>query len=979
MLPSALRRVTIAASLALVLVLLFALAFKAQMAGTSHGTAASVAESYGQLPLAFEQNRGQTDGRVDFLARAAGQSAFLTSTGATVAIQSSAENGRGAAIRLALSGADPAARPVGLERLPGEVNVLRGNDSSKWVTGAPTFARVRYGAVYPGIDLAWHGAQGGQLEYDFVVSPGADPRQIGIRIEGSRDITLTDSGALRLESAAGALIQRPPVAYQEFDGRRQSVEARYRLSGGEVHLVLGSYDPQRRLVIDPVLEYSTYLGGSGADFSGGIAVDSAGASYVTGTTFSTDFPTTAGAFDTSSDSGEDVSVSKLDPAGSSLVYSTFVGGSNGQEGDDVAVDSAGAAYVIGTTSSADFPTTDGAFDTSYNGNDVFVSKLDPAGSGLSYSTYLGGSVEDYAVSIAIDSAEAAYATGITRSTDFPTTAGAFDTSGGCGCAAGAPFDSFVSKLDPAGSSLAYSTYLGASGWDQVEGIAVDSAGAAYLTGFTDSTDYPTTAGAFDTTFNSDANSGDDAFVSKLNPAGSGLGYSTYLGGSSSDEGRGIAADSAGAAFVTGATLSTDFPTTAGAFDTSPNGSNDAFVTKLDPAGSGLGYSTYLGGSTSDGTADIAVDSAGAAYLTGTTDSTDFPTTAGAFDTSYSGGNSDAFVSKLDPAGSALSDSTYLGESPNNSGAAIAVDSGGAAYVAGLTDSPGFPTTAGAFDTSQNGGYDYFVAKFTYPQGPDNSASENAPAGGTVSTNTTTSPDDPVGTSVTTPNAGQVTIQEGTTTTPNPSGYSLLGQQVQITAPTASAASPLVIEFLLDASVLPAGADPASLQVFRDGVPIADCAANAGSSANPDPCVAARAVNGTGGVALTVRTSHASRWNFGLHSAYAFQGYYSPIAAPPTLNGAKAGSAVTLRFSLGGNQGLGIFGSSYPRSHRISCNAAATDLGDDAPASGSLSYDKKSSRYTYTWKTAKAWAGNCRQFVAHLIDGSYHRANFRFSK
>jgi probable HAF family extracellular repeat protein len=276
----------------------------------------------------------------------------------------------------------------------------------------------------------------------------------------------------------------------------------------------------------------------------------------------------------------------------------------------------------------------------------------------------------------------------------------------------------------------------------------------------------------------------------------------------------------------------------------------------------------------------------------------------------------------------------------------------------------------------------FHAVVWTPQTADNSADEQAPAGGTVSTNATTSADDPVGTAVTTPNAGTVSIEEGSTTTQDPSGYSLLGEQIVITAPAATAADPLVLQFLLDASILPAGADPATTQVFRDGAPIADCAADAGTSATPDPCIASRTVNGDGGVALTIRTSHASTWNFGLHTAYPFQGFYSPTAAPPTLNPAQAGSAVSLRFSLGGDQGLGILASGYPRSHRISCDSAATDQGDDSQTAGSLSYDRKSKRYTYAWKTSKTWASRtastCRQFVLRLNDGSTHKANFRFS-
>jgi len=332
----------------------------------------------------------------------------------------------------------------------------------------------------------------------------------------------------------------------------------------------------------------------------------------------------------------------------------LLGGSDGDSGGVIAVDSAGAIDVIGDTGSADFPTTAGAFDTGYNGGggDAFVTKLNPAGSDLAYSTYLGGSDIDVGWSIAVDSAGTRYVTGYTNSADFPTTAGAFDTSFNGGGIFG---DAFVTKLNPGGSDLAYSTYLGGSDDDIGRGIAIDSAGAAYLTGDTESGDFPATAGAFDTSFNDTGRYFvGDAFVTKLNPAGSGLAYSTYLGGSSPEEGGfEIAVDSGGAAYVTGTTFSRNFPTTAGAFDTSfnggfENGGTDAFVTKLNPAGSGLAYSTYLGGSDEDIGQGIAIDSAGAAYVTGYISSTDFPTTAGAFDTSFNGGFDDAFVTKLIP-------------------------------------------------------------------------------------------------------------------------------------------------------------------------------------------------------------------------------------------------------------------------------------------------------------------------------------------
>ena len=392
------------------------------------------------------------------------------------------------------------------------------------------------------------------------------------------------------------------------------------------------------------MEYGTYLGGNGTSIGLGIAVDAVGSSvYVTGYTQSASFPTTAGAFDTSFGGTQDVFVAKLGPTGS-LDYGTYLGGSSFEQGSGIAVDSAGSAYVTGYTQSISFPTTAGAFDTTSNGSsDVFVVKLNPAGSGLEYGTYLGGTSDDLGNGIAVDAVGSAYVTGSTQSTGFPTTPGAFDTTWNGSNDVFGPNanDVFVAKLNPTGSGLEYATYLGGTLGDAGTGLAVDAAGSAYVTGSTTSTSFPTTAGAFATT----SNGGSDVFVAKLNPTGSGLEYATYLGGTSDDLGTGIAVDAAGSAYVTGSTTSTSFPTTADAFDTTANGGSDVFVAKLSPAGSGLTYGTYLGGSATDQGFAIAVDAAGSVYVTGDTNSTSFPTTAGTFDTSYNAGY-DAFVVKL---------------------------------------------------------------------------------------------------------------------------------------------------------------------------------------------------------------------------------------------------------------------------------------------------------------------------------------------
>jgi protocatechuate 3,4-dioxygenase beta subunit len=387
----------------------------------------------------------------------------------------------------------------------------------------------------------------------------------------------------------------------------------------------------------------------------------------------------------------------IDPG---LLYSTYLGGDSSDIGNPIAVDGSGSVYVTGETSSSNFPTTMGAFDTTRSGVDAFVSKLNPTGTGLVYSTFLGGSSTDQGFGIAVDGAGSAYVTGVTESSNFPTTVGAFDTTRN-------GIDAFVTKLNATGTApLVYSTFLGGSSTDRGFGIAVDSAGSAYVTGETESNNFPTTTGAFDTTQN-----GVDAFVTKLNATGTTpLLYSTYLGGSGADRGRGIVVDGAASAYVTGVTESNNFPTTGGAFDTTQNGV-DAFVIKLNASGSApLLYSTYLGGSGTDRGFGIGVDASGSAYITGETDSNNFPTTVGTFDNTQNG--VDAFVTKLNPTlvgAASLVYSTYLGGSGADRGFGIGVDGSGSAYITGETDSNNFPTTTGAFDTTQNG-VDAFVTK-----------------------------------------------------------------------------------------------------------------------------------------------------------------------------------------------------------------------------------------------------------------------------
>jgi hypothetical protein len=508
-----------------------------------------------------------------------------------------------------------------------------------------------------------------------------------------------------LHVGGSTIRQHKPVLYQEVDGRRQEV------AGGYVHrgvhrfgFDVAAYDRSRPLVIDPVLSYSTYLGGASGAVGTGIAVDILGNAYVTGTT-SADFPTTAGAF-RAPGGLIDVFVTKINPSGSALVYSTVFGGSQPDLASGIDIDLFGNAYVTGSTESIDFPVTAGAFQPAHGGGEpppqsdnpppeCFVSKLDSSGSVLVYSTYLGGTGSDRCAAIAVDLHGNALVAGTTRSTNFPT-ANALQPVLGGGIE-----DAFVTKLDPTGSSLVYSTYLGGSNPDEGTGIAVDLRGNAYITGSTQSVNFPT-ANAFQENLAGASN----AFVTALDPSGSAFLYSTYLGGGN-DAGFAIAVDLHGNAYVTGLTRSPNFPTTFGAFQTVFGGVQDAFVTKLDRTGSALVYSTYLGGSGNDEGHGVAVDLFGNAYLTGRTTG-NFPT-ADAIQAVHGGGGFDAFVTKLNHDGSALAYSTYLGGSSFDEGRGIAVHPLGTAYVTGVTNSTNFPT-ANAFQSTLSGLADAFVAK-----------------------------------------------------------------------------------------------------------------------------------------------------------------------------------------------------------------------------------------------------------------------------
>jgi Beta-propeller repeat len=654
---------------------------------------ADVRPSVAGLPLTFVENRGQTDARVRFHAQGPGHGFYLTREEIALTLQR--DSGEGVSLALRFLGADPAL-VSGARRAPGAVNYLRGDGPA--VTGVPHYEEVTYRDLWPGIDLALSGRDGA-LKYEFRVAPGARPTDIRLAYRGADQLRRDGSGGLSIDTALGELRDAPPVAWQEVGAARVPVDSRYALHGDRGYgFAVGDYDRSRELIIDPSLAYSTFLGGTSHEFGSGIAVDGAGNAYVTGFTQSPNFPTTTGAFDRTGAASNnlDAFVTKLNPSGSAVVYSTFLGGSAFDWGRGIALDAAGSAYVTGRTMSSNFPTTSGAFDRSFNVDDcprcgidqadAFVAKLSPAGSSLVYSTFVGGTSPDDAFGIALDGARNAYFTGETTSGNFPTTGGAFDRTAGGGS------DGFVAKLNAAGSALVYSTRLGGADNDLPEGVAVDAAGNATVGGSTRSADFPTTPGAFDSTHNGGAiDERFDLFATKLNAAGSGLVFSTFVGGSRSDFGADLAVDGAGNSYLAGGTLSPDFPITPGAFDGTFAGS-EGFAIKLNPAGSGLVYATFLG---SAGAAAVAPDADGDAWLAGGS-GPGAPTTPGAF-ANYGGGASDAYVAELSADGAELRFASFLGGSESEGGDDVALDPGGDVYVSGHTYSADFPTTPGAFD------------------------------------------------------------------------------------------------------------------------------------------------------------------------------------------------------------------------------------------------------------------------------------------
>ncbi|MGA3039865.1 MAG: SBBP repeat-containing protein [Bryobacteraceae bacterium] len=807
----------------------------AQSATPDRAARARIDSAYGKLPLQFEANQGQQPAQVRFLSRGKDCTVFLTPDGATLSLRKMSSQARidkpgplvtdrvleaAADLRLKLEGGNPAVKLTGADPLPGTLNYIFGKDPAKWRTNVATYAKVRYEQVYPGIDLVFYGNQR-QLEYDFMMAPGATPDAIRLAVEGA-DRTSVDNatGDLVLAAAGQEIRFHKPMVYQPETGdvARQEVDGRFHVNKSEVTFEVAAYDRARPLVVDPVLAYSTFLGGASFEYALAVTADKQGNAYIAGTTCSTNFPTTAGSYSPAppvkgpdpqcnfgvDQSGESAFITKLNAAGSALVFSTYLGGSYADRVWAIAVDSTDNVYVGGYTNSPNFPTTAGAFQTvcapvaTYSGTNCavqtivssceggsiqgsenesgFVTKLNPTGSALIYSTFIGGSENDGVVALAVNSSGEVYVAGNSASSvanetlcnPNPQTSFAWPTPTGTpgyegwvpGLPSGDQAHPAFSVFSADGSSLVYSTLYGPTTSSPganntiVTSMAVDSAGKAYIGGYTNYSTFPVTSGAYQTTCPGCAEAGNartDGFVVAFDPSQTGtasLVYSTFLGGNGINSGgycpsqpgdviNGIAVDTNSNAYVTGATCSTDFPTTHGAFqaiDPTPssctNPTTSAFVSKLNSTGATLDYSTFLGGSTCNKNSvgyAVAVNSAEDAFVTGNTFDGTFPTVDPLFP-SFSGSGNAVFVSEFNPRASALLFSTLLGADGGALGYAVHADNYGNVYVAGQASSTSYlPTTTGAFQTTFGGGpTDAFALRVALTQA-DLAVTDSAPS------------------------------------------------------------------------------------------------------------------------------------------------------------------------------------------------------------------------------------------------------------
>jgi Beta-propeller repeat len=673
--------------------------------------------AHADLPLSFERNDGQTDPEVKFLSRGTGYVLFLTRDEAVFSLRSRTLGSDAAlhphsgalpeasttdVLRMKFRHVNKSSTPVGEGQLPGKSNYFIGNDPTRWRSDAPAYAKVRYRSLYKNIDLVYHGCER-NLEYDYVIRPGGNAASIQFSLDEASWSELGPSGELLIRLKNSSLRLERPVAYQFVGGERRNIEVQFLMLGGlEYGFKLGDYDHSRTVVVDPVLVYSTYLGGSNDEGIFGIGFDAQRNIYIAGETSSVDFPT-QNALQSQVGGSYDAFVSKFDASGKHLVYSTYLGGSDYDHAVGIRVDGDGNTYVAGLTSSKDFPVKNALQTSNAGGSDGFIARLNSTGSTLVFSTYLGGSGTDQVNALALGPDDSIYVAGFTSSSDFPTTPNAMQTK----CDGGVqPFcigDGFVARLGASGQRLLYSTFVGGSSYDSAAGIAVDPQGNAYVAGQTSSSDFPV-RNAYQPTFGGIG----DAFVVRLNAVGSKAIWATFLGGSNFDNGTDVAIDRRNNVYVAGITASTDFPLSHAFQNSNHGGQFDGFVSKLNEQGSRLMYSTFVGGSGMDYPFRIAVSCDGQATIVGFTSSTDFPLQA-PLQATYAGGNTDGFLLQLSLTGDRLRFSTYLGGTGDEYGYALSAGCDGRLWVGGSTSSTDFPLMNPFQSTYGGGPFDAFLS------------------------------------------------------------------------------------------------------------------------------------------------------------------------------------------------------------------------------------------------------------------------------
>jgi hypothetical protein len=736
---------------------------------TTLAASAQTAATFGDLPLYFE-----ADSPAHFQAQGHDSQFSISRDGAQLVLREHAD-APARAMRMQFVGASPQAQIHGDNELPGKINYFTGNNPAQWRSGVPTFAKVCIDEVYPGINLVYYGNQQ-QIEYDLTVAAGASPDLIALHFDGADKITTNANGELILKLGNREILQPKPLIYQMIGGSRKEIAGGYKiLNAHSIAFTVGKYDRALPLVIDPVLSYATYFGGTSGEAAWAVALNpNDGSIYIAGQTFSKLFYTngwsfsTTNAYQTNFAGGTltgDAFVARFDNLGKNLIYLTYLGGSTDDGALGVAVDAAGNAFVTGWTDSTNFPTSANALYPKISGKigngftsypvDAFVAELNPSGSNLVYSTYLGGSSMDSGTGIAVDSSDDAYVTGYSYSTNFPTQ-NAIQNHLACKYSVYFNANAFVSEIASNGTALVFSTYLGGTNFDEGLGIALDGGNNIYVAGFTGSTNFPTTNFLYQVIgtnlysghwlnglTNNNANFAYDAFITKLTPSGANLVYSTLLGGVNNDVANHVAVDNSGAAYVTGWTTSTNFPETVATDlivnqltnNVSSTTVTNVFLTKITNGigtSAGIAYSVTFGGKRSNVGFGVAVDPAGDAFVTGATTATNFPclpTNSTGFLRATNSGGSDVFVTAFNPDASALLYSTLLGGRQYDAGYSIAVDPAGNAYVVGATSSTNF-ATPGAFQTFRNGTNDTFLAKILLQSQPTTPVLSIVPSGGT---------------------------------------------------------------------------------------------------------------------------------------------------------------------------------------------------------------------------------------------------------